>query len=205
MTSNILKDKQQTLPIACIIMSSGLGNRFGENKLLYNIQDKPLLQHILETTGKLPFAERIAVTRHQEVVDLCNALNIKCVLHAEPYQSDTVRIALENLGEFTGYLFCTGDQPFLKEASLEKLCSSFLDAPDFIHRTIFANTPGNPVIFPAKFKEELKNLPQDCGCSYLIKKYPEQVRYIPVQDSIELYDIDTKEDLEKLFLRQNNI
>ena len=40
---------------------------------------------------------------------------------------------------------------------------------------------------------------------YLTKKYPEQVRYIPVQDSLELYDIDTKEDLEKLFLRQNNI
>ena len=41
--------------------------------------------------------------------------------------------------------------------------------------------------------------------NYLTKKYPEQVRYIPVQDSLELYDIDTKEDLEKLFLRQNNI
>ena len=39
----------------------------------------------------------------------------------------------------------------------------------------------------------------------LTKKYPEQVRYIPVQDSLELYDIDTKEDLEKLFLRQNNV
>ena len=82
---------------------------------------------------------------------------------------------------------------------------SFLEAPNFIHRTIFESTPGNPVIFPAKFKEELKNLPQDCGGSYLTKKYPEQVRYIPVQDSLELYDIDTKEDLEKLFLRQNNI
>jgi CTP:molybdopterin cytidylyltransferase MocA len=49
------------------------------------------------------------------------------------------------------------------------------------------------------------NLPQDRGGAYLAKKYPEQVLYIPVQDSLELYDIDTKEDLEKLFLRQNNI
>ena len=193
------------LPIACIIMASGSGNRFGENKLLYKIQDKPLLQHILETTSKLPFAERIVVTRHQEVLDLCNALNIKVIRHAEPYQSDTVRIALENLAEFTGYLFCTGDQPFISGSTLQKLCEAFLEAPQFIHRTIYQNTPGNPVIFPAKFKEDLKNLPQDCGGSYLTKKYPEQVRYIPVQDSLELYDIDTKEDLEKLFLRQNNV
>ena len=186
-------------------MASGSGNRFGENKLLYKIQDKPLLQYILETTAELPFAERIVVTRHQEVANLCDKLKIKAILHAEPYQSDTVRIALENLAEFSGFLFCTGDQPFLKRTSLEKLCASFLEAPNFIHRTIFESTPGNPVIFPAKFKGELKNLPQDCGGSYLIKKYPEQVRYIPVQDSLELYDIDTKEDLEKLFLRQNNI
>ena len=114
-------------------------------------------------------------------------------------------VALENLDEFAGYLFCTGDQPFISETTLQKLCEAFLEAPNFIHRTIFENTPGNPVIFPAKFKEDLKNLPQDCGGSYLTKKYPEQVRYIPVQDSLELYDIDTKEDLEKLFLRQNNV
>ena len=86
----------------------------------------------------------------------------------------------------------------MKASSLERLCANFLEASNFIHRTIFENTPGNPVIFPAKFKEDLKNLPQDCGGSYLTKKYPEQVRYIPVQDSLELYDIDTKEDLEKL-------
>ena len=189
------------LPIACIIMASGLGNRFGENKLLYKIQNKPLLQYILETTAKLPFIERIVVTRHQEVVNLCTSLNVKVFLHEEPYQSDTIRIALEKLGEHTGYMFCTGDQPFLKPASLEKLCAKFLEAPNFIHRTAFKNTPGNPVIFPIKFKNELLALPQDKGGAYLTKKYPEQVRYIPVQDSLELYDIDTKEDLERLFLR----
>ena len=201
MSAQITIDKNKILPIACVIMASGLGNRFGENKLLYKLQDKPLLQYILETTANLPFAERIVVTRHQEVSSLCDKLKIKSVLHAEPYQSDTVRIALENLADFEGYLFCTGDQPFLKDTSLEKLCAAFLEAPQFIYRTIFENTPGNPVIFPAKFKEELKNLPQDCGGSHIIKKYPEQVRYIPVQDSLELYDIDTKEDLERLFLR----
>ena len=205
MNTKTLRYTQQALPIACTIMASGLGNRFGENKLLYKIQDKPLLQYILDTTAKLPFAERIVVTRHQEIVELCESQNIKTIFHQEPFQSDTVRIALEKLPEFKGYLFCTGDQPFLKATSLEKLCASFLEAPNFIHRTIFENTPGNPVIFPAKFKGELLNLPQDCGGAYLAKKYPEQVRYIPVQDSLELYDIDTKEDLEKLFLRQNNI
>ena len=205
MSKKITIDKNKTLPIACVIMASGLGNRFGENKLFYNFNEKPLLQHILDTTSVLPFAELIVVTRHQEIVKLCDTINIKVIFHTEPYQSDTVRIGLENLAEHTGYLFCTGDQPFLKATSLEKLCANFLEAPNFIHRTIFKSTPGNPVIFPDKFKEELMNLPQDSGGAYLAKKYPEQVRYIPVQDSLELYDIDTKEDLEKLFLRQNNI
>lgn len=201
--SEICKEQLiRTAPLACIIMASGRGERFGENKLLVDFQGKPLLQHILETTS-LPFAERIVVTRYPAVVQLCNKMQIKAVLHHQPYQSDTVRIGLENLvtPKLAGFLFCAGDQPLLQAKSLWKLWHAFAQEPDCIHRTIYENTPGNPVIFPAKFKPELLQLPEDRGGAYLTKKYPEQVRYIPVQDAYELYDIDTKDDLRNLLLR----
>ncbi len=189
-------------PLACIIMASGKSRRFGSNKLLTEFKGKPLLQYILETTS-LPFSHRIVVTRHEAVVKLCSSLNIQAVLHDQPLQSDTVRIGLENLPpeNYAGFLFCAGDQPLLNQKSLLKLWEAFSKEPDFIHRTAFQDMPGNPIIFPSRFKNELLHLPEDRGGSYLTKKYPEQVRYSPVQDALELYDIDTKDDLEKLFLR----
>lgn len=192
----------KTTPLACIIMASGKGERFGSNKLLVEFKGKPLLQHILETTS-LSFAKRLVVTRYEAVVKLCHSLNIDAVLHDQPYQSDTVRIGLENLPQedYAGFLFCTGDQPLLAQESILNLWEVFAKDPNYIYRTTFNDVPGNPIIFPAKFKDQLLNLPQDRGGSYLTKKYPEQVRYVPVQDCNELYDIDTKSDLENLLFR----
>ena len=54
------------------------------------------------------------------------------------------------------------------------------------------------MIFPAKFSDELQQLPQDKGGSVLTKKNPELVVKVPVQDINELLDIDTQQDKTKL-------
>ena len=56
--------------IACIILASGVGRRFGANKLLTAIDGAPMLQHILDISQGL-FAKRIVVTRHKEVAEIC--------------------------------------------------------------------------------------------------------------------------------------
>lgn len=204
-------------PIACVVLASGLGQRFGANKLLASFNGQPLVQHILTITNEL-FRQRVVVTRHAEIQQLCNEQRISCVLHHEPYLSDTVRLGVEyilqaqqhiptaNINEKTsaqeicGLLFATGDQPLLTQASITKLCDSFLAAPKKIHRLAAGSTPGNPVIFPIALAQELQQLPQDKGGGALIKKYPELVMQVPVQDKYELYDVDTKADLLNILL-----
>lgn len=203
-------------PLACVVLASGLGQRFGTNKLLTPFNDQPLVQHILTITNDL-FMQRVVVTRHAEIKKLCDAQRIACILHHEPYLSDTVRLGIEyllqahqsstNAGnskknsasstqpKICGLLFATGDQPLLRQASIKKLCESFLTEPEKIHRLAADTTPGNPVIFPITLAQELKQLPQDKGGGALIKKYPELVIQVPVQDKYELYDVDTKADL----------
>ena len=46
--------------------------------------------------------------------------------------------------------------------------------------------------------EELKNLPEGQGGSYILKKYEDELECIQVEDPLELFDVDTKEDLEML-------
>ncbi len=202
MTNNPASNQQTLLPVACIIMASGSSWRFGSNKLLASFQGRPLIENILLTTAKIPFASRLAVTRSPEAAAVCNKLRVPVLLHSEPGQNDTVRLALSELKrtQAAGYLFCVADQPLISAASLLRLCRAFTAAPQYIYRTVYKDIPGNPILFPTALTAELMQLPQDKGGSYLLKKYPERVRYVPVQDAYELYDVDTQEDLQHLEL-----
>lgn len=195
-----MDNANKTLPIGCIIMASGAGKRFGSNKLLAPFRGKYLIENILDTVSQLHFSKTAVITRSQEVQSICAKRQLSCLLHTYPGQNDTARLGIKEVYESDtlGYLFCVGDQPLLSQQTLQKLCTAFLQEPQYIYRTIHNNKPGNPVIFPQKYAAELMQLPQDKGGSYLTKKYPEQVRFIPVQDAYELYDIDTAEDLQHL-------
>lgn len=59
-------------------------------------------------------------------------------------------------------------------------------------------TVGSPVLFPKWAFPELLTLPEGKGGSFLLKKYPGQVRLVPVRDKYELMDVDTPEDLKLL-------
>ena len=200
----------QLFPIACVVLASGSGTRFGSNKLLADFNGEPIVQHILHITNNL-FAERVVVTRHAEIKKLCQMQTIPCLLHNEQYLSDTVRLGVQEILKtqldanasnklnapqaLQGLLFATSDQPFLQRASLVHLAASFLSAPTKIHRLYASDTPGNPIIFPLALADELQHLPQDKGGGVLVKKYPELVVRVPVQDKYELYDVDTQANL----------
>ena len=50
-------------PLGCIVMASGLGRRFGGNKLMAELNGQPLAVHALALAAAPVFAGRIAVTR----------------------------------------------------------------------------------------------------------------------------------------------
>lgn len=192
--------------LACVVMASGLAKRFGSNKLLAIYKSKPLLQHTLEALQTSGLARLVVVTRSQDVVKLCEQLNIEVLLHKEPYQSDTVRLGVQVIlrkHSPKGILFATGDQPLLSSTSIKKLCKDYLAQPEK-YKAIFrlaANTEantikvGNPVIFPPELFKELQGLPQDKGGSYLCKQH---LTFYTIVEEKELLDIDTPEDLLEL-------
>lgn len=188
---------QATFPIACIIMASGIARRFGSNKLLAPVNGKPMIKHILQITHML-FRERIVVTRHPDIRIICKQLKVDCILHNEPYLSDTVRLgaAYAEKKNIQGLLFAASDQPLLTQATLIKLCQSFVREPDKIHRLYYHAAPGNPIIFPLALAAELQHLPKDKGGSILAKKYPELVVHVQAQDKSELFDVDTQADAQ---------
>lgn len=185
--------------ISCVIMASGMGKRFGGNKLMADFHGNPMILRAIEATNGI-FEKRIVVTRHADVAELCRFYAIENILHDLPHRNDTVRLGLEAIGKSEACVFCPGDQPLLTRETIVSLVLAAKNCRDDIWRVSFEETPGAPVLFPKWTFPELSSLPEGKGGGFLTKKYPERVRTVSAKNRFELMDTDTPEDLE--FLKQ---
>ena len=183
--------------VGCVIMASGLGKRFGGNKLMADFCGKPMIRRALDATEGL-FSARVVVTRHESVAALCREQAVDVVLHDLPHRNDTVRLGLEALGELDACMFLPGDQPLLRRETVAKLLERWRQDPDLMVRPIHGDTVGSPVLFPAWAFSELKDLPEGKGGGAVIKNHPHEIAHYPVPDPFELADADTQETLELL-------
>ena len=183
--------------IGCIIMASGLGKRFGGNKLMADFHGAPLIQRALDITDGL-FSHRIVITRHESVAALCRDQNIDVVLHDLPHRSDTVRLGLEALADLDACMFLPGDQPLLRRETVVMLLENWKENPDRIVRPAYEDTEGSPVLFPSWAFAELRNLPEGKGGGVVIRNHPHTVHRVSIADPFELADADTPEMLETL-------
>lgn len=183
--------------IGCIIMASGLGKRFGGNKLMADFLGKPMIQRALDATDGL-FCCRVVVTRHESVADLCRSQNVDVVLHDLPYRSDTVRLGLDALGELEACMFLPGDQPLLRRETVEQLLSHWKANPQSIVRPAYEDIPGSPVVFPERTFDQLRSLPEGKGGGWIMRQHPESVESVPINNPYELMDADTPQTLELL-------
>ena len=186
--------------IGCVIMASGLGKRFGGNKLLADFHGRPMISRILDATEGI-FAQRVVVTRSEDVAVLCRNRGIKTILHSLPHRSDTVRLGLEAMPGIDRCMFATADQPLLRRDTVAALALTAANDSASIWRTIYEGALGSPVVFPKWAFPELLNLPEGKGGGVVIKKYPERLRTVSVRDMYELKDVDSPEDLEELLER----
>lgn len=176
--------------LGCVIMASGLGRRFGANKLMAPFRGKPLVQWVLEATDGI-FVRRVVVTRHKDVANLCEKLGVSAILHDLPNRNDTIRLGLKAVEDTDGCLLCPADQPLLSWNTVAAMALS--------HDGSILRAGGKaPVLFPKQTYGELLTLPEGKGGRAVIHNHPEQVKILPVSDPRELMDTDTPEELQKL-------
>lgn len=181
----------------CIIMASGLGTRFGSNKLMADLDGEPLIAHAIRATDSL-FAKRVAVTRHKDVAQLCRSLGVEAVMHDEPLRSDTVRLGMQAIDGCDTVTFIQADQPLISANTLATLLRGAEAHPELIWRVSFRGTPGAPVLFPSWAFDELRALPPGKGGGFVAKAHARRVRCVEAASEWELFDVDSVQDLEAL-------
>lgn len=196
-----------------ILLAAGNSVRFGGNKLLYRLNGKPVYRYILELLDKQKqagvFGHVIVVSQYEEIFkDIRdNFPGIEAVKNPAPELgiSSSIRIGLTYLERMPVHaqacLFTVADQPGMTEESLVKAVRFWQANTCGIVAASHKGQIGNPVIFAAKYYEELKRLEGDAGGKKVLRKHLDDTGLyeIPV---CELADLDTADDARSFLENQ---
>lgn len=189
-----------------IVMASGLSRRFGENKLLVDIDGKPMVHHVLENVSaflrKHPDkGTGIVVSSYDEILDTGKRLGLRCVhnLHSEKGQAESIKLGLllpldaaDEKREAA--VFLTADQPWMEQETLERFLLETAETEAGFLCAINNNISGSPVSFDEKYYPELLKLQGDQGGKRIMNQYLEDVSYMEINKK-ELKDVDLPQDM----------
>lgn len=179
-----------------IILAAGFSRRFGEEKLLMKINGKPIILHVIDLVLSVGFSETVLVFQNQDIGRLADGRTIKGIhnLRAAEGISASIKCGIHNSRPTDGYMFFTGDQPFIEPETVNRLLTAFNKGEGSIILPKYDGVNGSPVIFGSIWKEQLENLIGDVGGRTIIKNNPDKVFFVDMPGSKAGIDIDTKED-----------
>ncbi len=186
------------MKLGCVVLAAGQGRRFGDNKLLQMLAGQPVLGHVLSALPRERF-ERIAVVASTQGVEtLCSQQGLACLRYPGGPQSESIRRGAAAMEGMDGCLFVMGDQPLCARESMENMVDAFLAHPEAVIRLAWGETPCSPVLFPQKYFQKFQSLTGEQGGMSVLKGLDVPIRLIQAKEEAELWDVDTRAELEKL-------
>ena len=138
-----------------IYLAAGSGRRFGGNKLLYPLEERPLFSYGLETLRRAaqlrPQCEVTVVSRYPEILEAAQTAGVRAVDSPQSVGgiSHTIRAALDALPPVSGedfLFFAVADQPWLEADTLLRLVDAA--RPGVPGGTVaFGERVGSPTFF----------------------------------------------------------
>jgi molybdenum cofactor cytidylyltransferase len=190
--------------VAAIILAAGRSTRMGgPNKLLAELNGKPLVRIVAEQLLASKAARVIAVTGHQadKVEAALAGLDVSFV--ANPAFADGIASSVKAgiaavPDDADGAVICLGDMPLIDAQLIDRLINAFEpDRGALIAVPVAACRRGNPVLWSRRFFSELMTLDGDVGARHLIARHGEAVAEVPVEGHAAFLDIDTPEALKE--------
>lgn len=188
------------MKIRPIILASGNSKRFQENKLLYPLNGKPIVCHIMDELLLLVEKKLVqtpfVVTQYHEIVILGKERNFIPLWNdfANNGISESIKIGVASADHADAYLFLTADQPYLKANVLEGFITGFIDSKKDLGCVTHQEQMGSPTIFKKKYQDDLRSLSGDVGGKNILHQNKNALFLYPVDANI-VKDIDKKTDL----------
>lgn len=185
--------------IAALVLAAGRSSRMGgPNKLLANLDGKPLIRHAVNAALASRASSVTVVTGHMEArvaaaldgadvaithnPDFAEGMStsLKAGLAALPAESEAVVVLLADMPRVTG-------------AMIDALIAAYDPAKgSLIVVPTFEGRRGNPVLWSRRFFGDLSSISGDIGARNVIGTYPEAVTEVELGAAVAL-DLDTPE------------
>ncbi|WP_316977000.1 nucleotidyltransferase family protein [Shumkonia mesophila] len=184
--------------IAAVILAAGMATRMGENKLLIEIDGRPLVARVADAALGAGLAPVVVVTGHE-------AHRVQAALEGRPLTfahnpdfaaglAGSLKAGMAVLPvEALGVLVCLGDMPDVSAAHLSRIVAAFPANGRAICVPTRHGRRGNPVLLGRPLFPEMQALTGDIGARGLIAKHSDLVREVPMDDDAVLTDLDTAE------------
>ncbi|MCO5129481.1 MAG: molybdopterin-binding/glycosyltransferase family 2 protein [Xanthobacteraceae bacterium] len=189
--------------VAAVVLAAGRSTRMGgPNKMLAELDGKPLVRLVVEQALASKAQPVIVVTGHQaeQVEDALKGLDVAFVRNPD-FASGLASSVKTGIGavpaQAAGAMICLGDMPLIDARLLDKLIGAF--APErgsLIVVPTCDGRRGNPVLWSRRFFGELMNLSGDIGGRHLVDHHSEAVTEVPVDGDGAFLDIDTPQVLD---------
>lgn len=180
---------------ALIVLASGLSSRFeGGNKLLADLNGKPVAQHVIEAAAEVAFKTRYAVVSDKHVRTVFERHGYTCIHNDIPEAGQGQSLAfgarhvLDDGGDTA--LIMLADMPFVTTAHIKVL----LQAKGQVVMSKYEDRLMPPSRFSGSALRKLKTLSGDRGGKSMVNGA--NVTTIALSQSAAR-DIDTRKDLDK--------
>ncbi len=174
-----------------IILAGGKSTRFGENKLLLDLFNLPLIKQTINCIE--PFVNKIVIVTGRYHEELSIALKGYDVFYNKDYEKGMFSSVLRGVKEVEGDFFILpGDCPFVKKETFTKM----LNTSGLLRVPTYKGKHGHPIYFDKSLKDKL--LDEDINSS--LKAFRDKIGFteVDVDDENILNDVDTFKDYEKL-------
>lgn len=191
--------------VSGVVLAAGSSRRLGAGrpKQLLELDGEALLRRVVRTALEARLREVVVVLGHaaQEISPVLHGLPARRVVNPDyrQGQSTSVRAGLARIAaEASAALFLPTDQPYLTSALIDRLVGAY----EATGGPIVAPTQDGqwraPVLFDRSLFSELRNLEGDTGGRAVMPRYATSIVAVPVDDPLQLADVDTMADWRRL-------
>jgi molybdenum cofactor cytidylyltransferase len=203
LVGSLQQDNFQTFEkTAGIILAAGDSTRFGSPKQLLDWKGKPFVRQVAETALHAGLEPVYVITgiHHADIESCLRDLPVTVIQNPnyKNGQSESIKLGIMNLPNNIGAnIFLLADQPQIPIEVIKALKERHSQTlSPIIAPLVLEERRANPVLFDKVTFPDLLQLSGDVGGRAIFDKH--KVDYLPWHDDILIFDVDTKEDYERL-------
>lgn len=190
--------------ITGLLLAAGGARRFGSQKLLHRVGDKPVIRWSAEALcAGVDWAVVVVPPDSQPLIDVLRGMPIRHIVNAQPWRGMGRSIACgisAMPADADAVVVTLGDEPALEARWIQLARRTYEDRRRqgvVIVALVFQGVRRHPVLFDRGVFAELALLDGDRGARDVVDRDPGRVALVPLDEPGTL-DVDTPEDLARL-------